>query len=277
MQHHHPGSWYLPWGVPLQKMLMTIPHHPQAATVFHPDGQTQMPTSPTYPLTSATAAGQVLSQALVQQGPPPQTPHQQQQQSQSSHSPTNGHLSAHRPGHFQHHPMHPHHHAHLHPQHHHPHHHHPHHQHAQQMHQHAAAAAMFTPISLRSFLGHHQSHNMSAALSQAQPPANSPLGNASMPVGQMPTMSLNVGVIPMGGNSGGGGGRHSSAGGGGGPNGLGSPGLTLTTNQHNIGPTAAGASLLMPMKKVKSDYSIVLLLMGFVSLVNWRKISVKTL
>lgn len=255
MQHHHPGSWYLPWGVSLQKMLVTIPHHPQATTVYHADGiaagQTQMPTSPTYPLTTAT--GQVLSQALLQQGPPPQTPHQQQQ-SQSSHSPTNGHLSAHRPGQFQptshlHHPMHPHHHGHMPPQH---HHHHPHHQHAQQIHQHAAAAAMFTPISLRSFLGHHQSHSMSAALSQAQPPANSPLGNASMPVGQMPTMSLNVGVIPMGGNSGGGV-RHASTGGGGGPNGLGSPGcgLPVTTNQNNISPTAAGASLLMPMKKVK--------------------------
>lgn len=29
---HHPGSWYLPWGVPLQKML-AVPMHPGVAAV----------------------------------------------------------------------------------------------------------------------------------------------------------------------------------------------------------------------------------------------------
>lgn len=109
---------------------------------------------------------------------------------------------------------------------------------------------MFTPISLRSFLG-HQTHNMNAALSQAQPPANSPLGNAAMPVGQMPTMSLNVGVIPM--QAGGNGGRHngggSMVGGGQTMGGLPSPGCGIGLSQHSS-PSAAGAGLLMPMKKV---------------------------
>lgn len=29
---HHPGSWYIPWGVPLQKMLAVPFNHPGAAT-----------------------------------------------------------------------------------------------------------------------------------------------------------------------------------------------------------------------------------------------------
>lgn len=89
------------------------------------------------------------------------------------------------------------------------------------------------------------------ALTQAQPPANSPLGNASMPVGQIPTMSLNVGVIPMQGGPGGGGGA-------GGPGrvgvsqtgGLPSPGCGIGGISQHTSPTATGASLLMPMKKV---------------------------
>lgn len=114
---------------------------------------------------------------------------------------------------------------------------------------------MFTPMSLRSFLG-HQAHNLSP-LTQAQPPANSPLGNASMPVGQM---SLNVGVMPMGGGTAGGGAggivsRHSIQNGGG----LSSPGCGLGIAQHTS-PTATGASLLMPMKKVTWDTNNSLLL-----------------
>lgn len=248
MQHHHPGSWYLPWGVPLQKMLVTIPHHhTQAGAVYHtaggPDGSAPgqpQPSSP-FPMSAAGSPGQVMSQAMVQP-----------QQASSGHSPTGAahpHLP---PGHRQ--PT-----AHYqagppsHPMHHHPmHHHHHHHPHAQQLHPHAAAA-MFTPISLRSFLGHQTPHNM-GALSQAQPPANSPLGNASIPVGQIPTMSLNVGVIPMQG-----GGRH---GGGGQTGGLASPscgggggGLGLSS-QHSS-PSATGAGLLMPMKKVTKSVIVI--------------------
>lgn len=38
---HHPGSWYMPWGVPLQKMALAVPFHPTVAAVgYH---QTQTP------------------------------------------------------------------------------------------------------------------------------------------------------------------------------------------------------------------------------------------
>lgn len=30
---HHPGSWYMPWGVPLQKMALAVPFHPTVAAV----------------------------------------------------------------------------------------------------------------------------------------------------------------------------------------------------------------------------------------------------
>lgn len=254
MQHHHPGSWYLPWGVPLQKMLMTIPHH-QAAGMYHADangatGPAQMPTSPNYPLAPAGAPSQVMShsQGIVQRPPPPQSQH-------SPTATTGLHLSGHRSGPYQ---------AANHMHHHSLHHH---HQLPQQIHPHAAAAAMFTPISLRSFLG-HSSHNMSHPMPQVQPPANSPLGNASMP--QIPTMSLNVGVLPMtaGGRHGGAGGPGMAcngsmgSGGGGlmaagvGQTGLSSSGCALGMNNHNNSGAAAavvGSSLLMPMKKVTTQ------------------------
>lgn len=31
---HHPGSWYLPWGVPLQKMV-AVPIHPAGLQQLH--------------------------------------------------------------------------------------------------------------------------------------------------------------------------------------------------------------------------------------------------
>lgn len=62
---HHPGSWYMPWGVPLQKMALAVPFHPTVAAVGY---QTQTPG--------------------VQVGAGPTTqhqPHQQQQHTQSHH------------------------------------------------------------------------------------------------------------------------------------------------------------------------------------------------
>lgn len=96
---HHPGSWYFPWGVPLQKM-MTVPFNPSqqmAAPGYHqPPQMAQAP--PT--------------QQQAQQSPTPQTYQQQ--------------LSAlHNAAALQHQTLHP-----------------------------AAAAAMFTPLTLRSFVTH---------------------------------------------------------------------------------------------------------------------------
>lgn len=39
---HHPGSWYMPWHVPLQKMALAVPFHPTVAAVGY---QTQTPTA----------------------------------------------------------------------------------------------------------------------------------------------------------------------------------------------------------------------------------------
>lgn len=37
---HHPGSWYMPWGVPLQKMALAVPFHPTVAAVGYHQSQT---------------------------------------------------------------------------------------------------------------------------------------------------------------------------------------------------------------------------------------------
>lgn len=63
---HHPGSWYMPWGVPLQKMALAVPFHPTVAAVgYH---QTQTPG--------------------VQVAAGPTTTHQQQQHTPQSHHQT---------------------------------------------------------------------------------------------------------------------------------------------------------------------------------------------
>lgn len=50
---HHPGSWYLPWGVPLQKMVAVPIHHPSPLQLQHPAVHVQpMLTSIPAPLTT---------------------------------------------------------------------------------------------------------------------------------------------------------------------------------------------------------------------------------
>jgi hypothetical protein len=149
MQHHQ-GSWYIPWGVPLQKML--------AVPAFNPA------TAGYQPQIAAAAVQQAAAQAQPQ--PPNQT-----QQSPYSH-------------------------PHQHP------HHHPlqtmHHNHpaAIQMHP-AAAAAMFTPLTLRSFMTHphlnlSQQPMPTASAQQSQQPITSQTQS------QLTALNLNnVGVVPV--------------------------------------------------------------------------------
>lgn len=151
MQHHHPGSWYLPWGVPLQKMMAVPMHHPGAVS-YH---QSQQPL-------------QV----------PNQTPQQHQQHQQQPHQ-TYQHqmhpaLQHHNPAAL---------HQQLHP---------------------AAAAAMFTPLSLRTFINPSANH---LSLSQQQQLAtavqqspNPPLQSQSQT--QLGAINLNVGVVPIRQNNG---------------------------------------------------------------------------
>lgn len=164
---HHPGSWYMPWGVPLQKMLAVPLHHPSVATVGYHQSQ-------------AAAAVQVAPGLNGQQP----THHQTYQQHQLHPA---LHQQLHHPG--------------------------------------AAAAAMFTPLSLRTFISpisptptsqqtshlhqnaqsHHQTHSHahahthsnaqmqhSAAVSTHSHTNQSPLGTA---------INLNVGCVPLRQNS----------------------------------------------------------------------------
>lgn len=139
---HHPGSWYIPWGVPLQKML--------AVPAFNP-----------------AAAGYQPQMAAAPQAPQPQPPNQAQQSPYS-----------------------------------HPHHPHPHHP-LQTMHpnaalpMHPAAAAMFTPLTLRSFMAHphlnlSQQPIPTATAQQSQQPISSQTQS------QLTALNLNnVGVVPV--------------------------------------------------------------------------------
>lgn len=141
---HHPGSWYIPWGVPLQKML--------AVPAFNP-----------------ATGGYQPQMAAAPQAPQPQPGPNQAQQSPYSH----------------------------------PHPHHPHHP-LQTMHPNAAipmhpaaAAAMFTPLTLRSFMAHphlnlSQQPMQTATASQSQQPI------ASQTQSQLTALNLNnVGVVPV--------------------------------------------------------------------------------
>lgn len=174
---HHPGSWYIPWGVPLQKML-TVPfnaaagyHQPQIAAAAV--AQQQNPQSSA----AAVAQQQVTAAAAAQ-------PHTAQQTYQMHHSAAAAAAAL------------QHHNAAMHQQ--------------QSMHPAAAAAAMFTPLTLRSFVplhNHHmpqqpipgathqqhhqhqpQQHTTSMAGASPQPP----------PPAQLTALNINgVGVLPV--------------------------------------------------------------------------------
>lgn len=61
---HHPGSWYLPWGVPLQKMV-AVPIHPSPLQLQHPAVHVQ-PMLTTLP-TPLTTLRTFVSQPSVRQ------------------------------------------------------------------------------------------------------------------------------------------------------------------------------------------------------------------
>lgn len=157
---HHPGSWYLgPWGVPLQKML---------AVPFNPAGY-QPP-----PQMTATAVAQ-----NTQQGPPPQANTQQ-----PSHPYTAAAAAA---AAAHHHPLHQamhHNHAAIHQQ------------LNQQLHP-AAAAAMFTPLTLRSFVTHPHLNLSQQPMTAATQPQQQPI-TTSQAQSQLTALNLNnVGVMPV--------------------------------------------------------------------------------
>jgi hypothetical protein len=141
---HHPGSWYIPWGVPLQKML-AVPFNPAAAG-YQPQ----------------------IAAAAVQQAQAQPPPNQTQQSPYSHHQ-----LQA------------------------------MHHNHAaaaihqqlnQQLHP-AAAAAMFTPLTLRSFVTHpHLNMSQQPIPGAAQQPQQ-PISSQTQ--SQLTALNLNnVGVVP---------------------------------------------------------------------------------
>lgn len=142
---HHSGSWYLPWGVPLQKMLAVPFNHPGAV------GYHQTPQQPI----------QV-----------PSTQHQQHQnyQHQIHHPALQHHTSAAAAAAAIHQQIHP-----------------------------AAAAAMFTPLSLRTFInptGNHMSLGQQPTLQSAvQPTTNQTIPNQNQT--QLGAINLNVGVVPI--------------------------------------------------------------------------------
>lgn len=168
---HHPGSWYIPWGVPgmgIQKML-AVPFNPATAGYHQPQ----------------------IAAAAVQPPPQVQTASQQQasQQAASYHHQYQQH---------QHHPA-----AALHnpaaavaaaaamQQH-------------QSMHS-AAAAAMFTPMNLRNFMAHHQAHmNLGqqpiATAQQPQHTSSSIPGSPQTQAQQLTALGLNGAIgamVPM--------------------------------------------------------------------------------
>lgn len=171
MQHHHPGSWYLPWGVPLQKML-AVPMHPGAVS-FH---QSQQPLQ---------VPSQTPPQHQQHQQPPHQTYQHQMHPALQHHNPAALH---------------------------------------QQLHP-AAAAAMFTPLSLRTFINPSANH---LSLSQQQQLAtavqqspNTPLQSQSQT--QLGAINLNVGVVPI---------------------------------RQNNGPgTISPGTMMMPVKKVSKSFN----------------------
>jgi hypothetical protein len=133
---HHPGSWYIPWGMPLQKM-MAVPFHPAAAGYHQPQIAAAAPPQPQQ--TTATNYQHQIHQAAAM----------------------------HNSAAMQHQQMHP-----------------------------AAAAAMFTPLTLRSFVTHPHMSQQSLGQAAQQPPPQLPSQSQS----QINAMNMNgghVNVLPV--------------------------------------------------------------------------------
>ncbi|CAO1371331.1 unnamed protein product [Diamesa hyperborea] len=171
---HHPGSWYIPWGVPLQKM-MAVPFNPAtAAAGYH------------QPQIAAAAVQQVTHQQQQHQQQHQQHQHQHQQlqqQQQQTHQQTHQHPN------YSHHQLQALHHnlnnssVAMNPM-----------QH-QQMHP-AAAAAMFTPLALRNFVGHpHLNLGQQPIPGAAQQPQQTMTNQTHS---QLTSLNLNnIGVMPV--------------------------------------------------------------------------------
>lgn len=143
---HHGGSWYIPWGVPLQKML-AVPFNPAAAAGYQP---------------------QIAAAAVQQAQAPP--PNQTQQSPYSHHQLQAMHHNHHAAAAI-------------------------HQQLNQQLHP-AAAAAMFTPLTLRSFVAHpHLNLSQQQIPNAAQQQPQQPI--TSQTQSQLTALNLNnVGVVP---------------------------------------------------------------------------------
>ena len=167
---HHPGSWYIPWGVPLQKM-MSVPFNPAAAAAgYH------------QPQITAASVQQATQQQQHQQHQHQQQQLQQQQQQHQQQQP-------HQQQNYSHHQLQALHHnltntaVAMNPM-----------QH-QQMHP-AAAAAMFTPLTLRSFVGHpHLNLGQQPIPGAAQQPQQTMTNQTHS---QLTSLNLNnIGVMPV--------------------------------------------------------------------------------
>ncbi|XP_052563756.1 pseudouridylate synthase RPUSD2-like isoform X1 [Culex pipiens pallens] len=152
---HHPGSWYIPWGVPgmgLQKML-AVPFNPAQAGYHQP----QIAAAAVQPPPQVQSAASQQQQAASQQASAyqHQLQHHHHHPAAALHNPAAAAAAAA----MQHQPLHP-----------------------------AAAAAMFTPLTLRSFVTHpHLNLGQQPMATAAQQPQHTPSG---LP-GQT-TLSLNM-------------------------------------------------------------------------------------
>lgn len=147
---HHPGSWYIPWGMPLQKML-AVPFNPAAAAAGYHQPNMHQPQ---------------IGAAAVQSAPPqnPQQTGQQNYQHHQIHSALH-HNSAAAAAALQ-----------------------------QQLH--PAAAAMFTPLTLRSFVAHpHLNLGQQPMATAAQQPQQTITNQTQS---QLTALNFNsVGVVPV--------------------------------------------------------------------------------
>ncbi|XP_021702395.1 RNA pseudouridylate synthase domain-containing protein 2 isoform X1 [Aedes aegypti] len=168
---HHPGSWYIPWGVPgmgLQKM-MAVPFNPATAG-FH---QPQIAAAAVQPPPQVQTAGQ---QQASQQAASYHHQHQLHQHHPAAalHNPAAAVAAA---AAMQHQALHP-----------------------------AAAAAMFTPLNLRSFMAHHPAAHLNlgqqpiATAQQPQHTQSAIPGTPQTQTQQLTALGLNGAIgamVPM--------------------------------------------------------------------------------
>ncbi|XP_050081522.1 pseudouridylate synthase RPUSD2-like isoform X3 [Anopheles aquasalis] len=245
---HHPGSWYIPWGVPgmgLQKML-AVPFNPATAG-FH---QPQIAAAAVQPPTVQSVQGaQAVQQATATQQATYHHHHHQHQLHPAAALHNTAAVAAAAAAAMHQHQQ---------------------HQHQQHQHQHQplhpnmAAAAMFTPLTLRSFVTHpHLNLGQQPMATAAQQPQQAPPQlTAAQTQSQLTAINLNsVGVVPVrqktasanGGGAGGGGGGGGGVGVGVGVGGV--PSNTLLMPMRKIIMTEKEKTKLASTEKRKADES----------------------